>query len=209
MTKEMERAETRTIEPDGGLLGQMISGAIRGAIWGPVVFLGFFIFEVAISFFAESSFWTPATLKFTFSVAISCIFGGAFSGALWPFTHDRAGRITLVLALGGGMTGAAYWVLHRPNMSILVCSVIGFVIVGGFVLLMSLGDHGSGNHNHTNHQEWKTSFGDSSGPPIQCPNCSQDTNNHSFCEVCGRDIRKNPPPLVLPDGTVVEGQNNA
>jgi len=57
--------------------------------------------------------------------------------------------------------------------------------------------------------EGEVLFQGGTGPPIECPRCSQETVNHSFCEICGRDIRENPPPLILPDGTrKTEGKPN-
>ena len=34
---------------------------------------------------------------------------------------------------------------------------------------------------------------------IRCPRCQQLSSNHSFCDVCGKDLRANLPPVVLPD----------
>jgi hypothetical protein len=39
-------------------------------------------------------------------------------------------------------------------------------------------------------------------PPPQtfdCPQCGQDTENPDFCDVCGKDLRKNLPPVIMPD----------
>ena len=40
---------------------------------------------------------------------------------------------------------------------------------------------------------------DHNAPTQLCPLCDQPTANPSFCDVCGRDIREERPPLVLPD----------
>jgi len=34
---------------------------------------------------------------------------------------------------------------------------------------------------------------------IRCPRCQQMSANQSFCDVCGKDLRASPPPLVLPN----------
>ena len=39
-------------------------------------------------------------------------------------------------------------------------------------------------------------------PPIQtelCPRCQQESETAEFCDVCGKDLRPNPPPVVLPE----------
>jgi hypothetical protein len=39
-------------------------------------------------------------------------------------------------------------------------------------------------------------------PPIQrvlCPRCQQQSETSEFCDVCGKDLRPNPPPIVLPE----------
>ena len=39
-------------------------------------------------------------------------------------------------------------------------------------------------------------------PPVQsvlCPRCQQESETTDFCDVCGKDLRSNPPPIVLPE----------
>jgi hypothetical protein len=44
---------------------------------------------------------------------------------------------------------------------------------------------------------------------IRCPRCQQMSANHSFCDVCGKDLRASPPPIVLPDNEgILEDQPN-
>ena len=42
---------------------------------------------------------------------------------------------------------------------------------------------------------------DDGGGPVQCPRCGQVSDNATFCDVCGRDLRGDAPPVVLPDGS--------
>ncbi len=34
---------------------------------------------------------------------------------------------------------------------------------------------------------------------LDCPRCGQESENPDFCDVCGKDLRPNPPPIVLPE----------
>jgi len=49
---------------------------------------------------------------------------------------------------------------------------------------------------------------DSKQPMIECPRCHQMTVTQSFCEVCGKDLRQDLPPVTLPTVSM-NGQHDA
>jgi len=177
----------------------MVKGAFWGAIAGPAVFMGLIILEGCFDFVFKSGFWTLGTLRLAISLTVASAAAGAFSGAVLPFVEHRLWIMVPIATAGGSVGGAVFWIAQRPATSLKACVVVGTLIVPFLLFLGWLEDRTGGSEKNT-----PETVMDYSGPSIECPKCSQQTRNPSFCEICGRDIRKNPPPLVLPDGTVVE-----
>ena len=181
-------------------------GMFEGAVAAPKLLL-FLAVAVVLSggvfFVFVPSFWTLGTLRIVLSLVVASIATGALFGAILPYLRNRLWLLLPVSIIGCGIGGVVFWIVQRPSVGLVTCAICGALVVPAFLLLLgieSLGSKGDSVQEIPPEQD---------GPPIECPRCAQPTRNHAFCDNCGRDIRKNRPPLVLPDGTVIHDGPNA
>lgn len=196
----MRRSELRDPKRKHPTVVRMAKWALKGAAFGPAVFMGLIVLESCFDLALHPSAWNLGTLKIAASLTIASSAAGAFSGLFIPLVEERIWIMIPVSTFGGGVGGAVFWVVYRPENSLGACVIGGTLVVPALLLLALL--EGVGSSSEEEPAEQSTHF--LTGPTIDCPKCAQQTANHDFCEICGTDIRVKKPPLVLPDGTVVE-----
>lgn len=171
---------------------RVLKGAAIGALSGPVAVVvlvgGVLVFE--------SSFWSLESLRVGLAVLVASGVGGALIGAFaGVVTPDRPRIIMAFLPVGGAVAGVVFLLILGLDGSLVEAALTGAVIVVLMLLIAMI----EGAFGHKDEEKITEPVTVPYGPEQECPRCQQMTRNPYFCEVCGKDIRLNPPALVLPD----------
>ncbi len=175
---------------------RVLNGAIRGACYAPVVVLVFVIAEGAVELVFHPSAITLESLWFLILVLLASAPAGAFIGASLELMPARTGLIVFLFPIAGSIAGGVFWLL-RPEVSLAKSTLSGAGILVFLGVLGWMEDQAS--HSAPTPEGFDPRILNPVGSPFECPRCQQITRTTNFCEVCGKDLRSNLPPVVMPD----------
>ncbi len=176
------------------LVTRMLRGAGRGALFVPLGVLFLVVLE-GFEMVFHASFWSMESLWIGLAALASTAVAGAFVGACFGMLPDYPVLMIPAVPIAGAIGGAVYWLIRKPEIGLLGSSLCGLGVVFVLGIVLALEELGTRSRPpKTPEPVWEPA-----GPAIECPRCNQMTRNHHFCEICGKDLRTDLPPVVMPD----------